>query len=288
MEAEIKNKISTKNKIKLNNGIEIPSIGYGTYQIRKKSEMENSIKIAYDNGYRLFDTAVMYGNENLIGNALVKNKIPREEIFITTKILPSDMTYEKTKNSINESLKKLKLKYLDMVLIHWPEVRIKEDRIKVWKALEESVNEGKVKCIGVSNFLISHLKHILSICKIKPVINQIECNPLYYDKETIDFCHMENIIVEAYCPLAEFNSKLIKNKIINDLSNKYNKTVPQIILKWIMQKGIIPLPKSVHKEYIIQNINLDDFEISNDDMKLIDGLECGYKIDWDPHRLEDD
>ena len=285
MEVDNKNKISTKNKLKLNNGMEIPCIGYGTYQIRKKSEIENSIKIAYDNGYRLFDTAVMYGNENLIGNALTKHKIPREEIFITTKILPSDMTYEKSKKSIEESLKKLKLKYIDMVLIHWPEVKKKEDRINVWKAMEESVNEGKVKCIGVSNFLEGHLNHILSNCKIKPVVNQIECNPLYYDKETIDFCNSQNILIEAYCPLAEFDSKLIKNKIIVDLSKKYNKTVPQIILKWIMQKGIIPLPKSVHKEYIIQNINLDDFEISNDDMKLIDGLECGYKIDWDPHRV---
>ena len=285
MEGENKNKISTKNKLKLNNGMEIPSIGYGTYQIRKKSEIENSIKIAYDNGYRLFDTAVMYGNENLLGNAFIKHKIPREEIFITTKILPSDMTYEKSKKSIEESLKKLKLKYIDMVLIHWPEVKKKEDRINVWKAMEESVNEGKVKCIGVSNFLEGHLNHILSNCKIKPVVNQIECNPLYYDKQTIDFCKSQNILIEAYCPLAEFDSKLIKNKIIVDLSNKYNKTVPQIILKWIMQKGIIPLPKSVHKDYIIQNINLDDFEINNDDMKLIDGLECGYKIDWDPHRV---
>ena len=285
MEVDNKNKISTKNKLKLNNGMEIPCIGYGTYQIRKKSEIENSIKIAYDNGYRLFDTAVMYGNENLIGNVFIKHKIPREDIFITTKILPSDMTYEKSKKSIEESLKKLKLKYIDMVLIHWPEVKKKEDRINVWKAMEESVNEGKVKCIGVSNFLEGHLNHILSNCKIKPVVNQIECNPLYYDKETIDFCKSQNILIEAYCPLAEFDSKLIKNKIIVDLSKKYNKTVPQIILKWIMQKGIIPLPKSVHKEYIIQNINLDDFEINNDDMKLIDGLECGYKIDWDPHRV---
>ena len=285
MEVDNKNKISTKNKLKLNNGMEIPCIGYGTYQIRKKSEIENSIKIAYDNGYRLFDTAVMYGNENLLGNAFIKHKIPREEIFITTKILPSDMTYEKSKKSIEESLKKLKLKYIDMVLIHWPEVKKKEDRINVWKAMEESVNEGKVKCIGVSNFLEDHLNHILSNCKIKPVVNQIECNPLYYDKQTIDFCKSQNILIEAYCPLAEFDSKLIKNKIIVSLSNKYNKTVPQIILKWIMQKGIIPLPKSVHKEYIIQNINLDDFEINNDDMKLIDGLECGYKIDWDPHRV---
>ena len=286
MEGENNKKISTKNKLKLNNGMEIPSIGYGTYQIRKKSEIENSIKIAYDNGYRLFDTAVMYGNENLLGNAFIKHKIPREEIFITTKILPSDMTYEKSKKSIEESLKKLKLKYIDMVLIHWPDVKKKEDRINVWKAMEESVNEGKVKCIGVSNFLEGHLNHILSNCKIKPVVNQIECNPLYYDKQTIDFCKSQNILIEAYCPLAEFDSKLIKNKIIVGLSNKYNKTVPQIILKWIMQKGIIPLPKSVHKDYIIQNINLDDFEINNDDMKLIDGLECGYKIDWDPHRVD--
>lgn len=280
----MENKFNTDRKITLNNGMEIPCIGFGTYQIRKKTELENSVKEAYKAGYRLFDTAVMHGNEKFIGDTFKKNKIPRKDIFITTKILPSDMTYERTKKSIESSLKKLQCDYLDMVLIHWPEVDKSEDRIKVWKALEESVNEGKVKMIGVSNFCKNHLEHILTNCKIKPVINQIECNPIYWDKETIDYSLLNNIVIEAYCPLAEWSSKLVQNKIILDLAKKKNKKVPQIILKWIMQKNIIPLPKSVHTEYIKENINLNGFCLSDEEMKSIDSLNSiNYKVDWDPH-----
>ena len=150
------------------------------------------------------------------------------------------MTYDRTKKSIDSSLKKLQCEYLDMVLIHWPEVEKTEDRIKVWQALEESVTEGKVRMIGVSNFCKIHLEHILKNCKIKPVINQIECNPIYWDKETIDYSLKNNIVIEAYCPLAEWSSKLVQNKIIVDLAKKKNKTVSQIILKWLIQKNINP------------------------------------------------
>jgi diketogulonate reductase-like aldo/keto reductase len=266
--------------------MEIPCIGFGTYQIRKKNELENSVKVAYKTGYRLFDTAVMYGNEKYIGETIKKNNIPRKEIFLTTKIVPSDMTYDKTKKSIESSLKKLQTDYLDMVLIHWPEVDKTEDRIKVWQALEESVSEGKVKMIGVSNFCKIHLEHILKHCKIKPVINQIECNPIYWDKETIDYSLQNNIVIQAYCPLAEWSSKLVENKIIVDLAKKKNKTVPQIILKWIMQKNIIPLPKSVHTEYIKQNFDLNGFVLNEEEMKSVDSLNSiNYKVDWDTHSV---
>lgn len=282
----MENKFNTDRKIILNNGMEIPCIGFGTYQIRKKNELENSVKVAYNTGYRLFDTAVMYGNEKYIGDTIKKNKIPRKEIFLTTKIVPSDMTYDKTKKSIESSLKKLQTDYLDMALIHWPEVDKTEDRIKVWQALEESVSEGKVKMIGVSNFCKIHLEHILKHCKIKPVINQIECNPIYWDKETIDYSLQNNIVIEAYCPLAEWSSKLVENKIIIDLAKKKNKAIPQIILKWIMQKNIIPLPKSVHTEYIKQNFDLNGFVLNEEEMKKVDSLNSiNYKVDWDPHSV---
>ena len=278
------NKFNTDRKITLNNGMQIPCIGFGTYQIRKKSELENSVKEAYKIGYRLFDTAVMYGNEKFIGDTLKKHKIPRKDIFLTTKILPADMTYEKTKKSIESSIKKLQCDYLDMVLIHWPEVEKTSDRISVWQALEESVTEGKVKMIGVSNFCKIHLEHILKNCKIKPVINQIECNPIYWDKETIDYSVKNDIVIEAYCPLAEWSPKLVQNETIVDLAKKKNKTVPQIILKWIMQKNIIPLPKSVHTEYIKENFNLNGFCLTDEEMKSVDALNSiNYKVDWDPH-----
>ena len=280
----MENSFNTDRKITLNNGMEIPCIGFGTYQIRKKNELENSVKEAYKAGYRLFDTAVMYGNEKYIGDALKKYKIPRNDIFLTTKILPADMTYQKTKKSIEASLKKLGCDYIDMVLIHWPEVDNSEDRIKVWQALEESVKEGKVKMIGVSNFCKIHLNHILKNCKIKPVINQIECNPIYWDKETIDYCLENNIVIEAYCPLAEWSPKLVENEIIINLAKKKNKTVSQIILKWLMQKNIIPLPKSVHTQYIKENFDVNEFYLTDEEMKSVDTLNfINYKVDWDPH-----
>ena len=282
----MENSFNIDRKITLNNGMEIPCIGFGTYQIRKKNELENSVKEAYKAGYRLFDTAVMYGNEKYIGDALKKYKIPRNDIFLTTKILPADMTYQKTKKSIEASLKKLGCDYIDMVLIHWPEVDNSEDRIKVWQALEESVKEGKVKMIGVSNFCKIHLNHILKNCKIKPVINQIECNPIYWDKETIDYCLENNIVIEAYCPLAEWSPKLVENEIIINLAKKKNKTVSQIILKWLMQKNIIPLPKSVHTQYIKENFDLNGFYLNDDEMKKIDTLKSiNYKTDLDPHNV---
>jgi diketogulonate reductase-like aldo/keto reductase len=282
----MENKYNTDKKITLNNGLQIPCIGFGTFQIRKKSELENAIKVAYNTGYRLFDTAVVYGNEKLIGDILKKLKIPRNEIFLITKIYKGDMTYEKTKKSIESSLKKLQSDYIDMILIHWPEVEKSEDRINVWKALEESVNENKVKMIGVSNFCKNHLEHILNNCKIKPVINQIECNPIYWDEETIDYCEKNNIVIQAYCPLAEWNEKLVENDIIVNIAKDKNKSVSQIILKWLLQKNKIPLPKSIHNDYIKQNFDLNGFYLNDDEMKKIDTLKSiNYKTDLDPHNV---
>ena len=278
--------VSTQTRYKMNNGIEIPSIGYGTYQIRQKSEIENGIKTAYSCGYRLFDTAVMYNNEQLIGQSIKKLKLPRNDLFLTTKIIPQDMTYEKAKQSIDKSLKKLNTDYIDLVLIHWPGVTNPQQRIDVWKALEEAVGQGKVKSIGLSNFLKKHIEQILNNCKIKPVINQIECHPLYYDKDTIEYCKSQNIIIEAYCPLAEFHKNLIQNKNIVEIAKSLGKSVPQVILRWHLQHQIIPLPKSVHSNYIKENYDLDGFTLSEEQMKVVDGLNTNFKIDWDPHGLE--
>ena len=282
----MENKYNTDKNIVLNNGLEIPCIGLGTYQIRKKSEIENVIKIGYNTGYKLIDTAVVYGNEKLIGDALKKLKIKRNDIFIITKIFKGDMKYDKVKKSIESSLKKLQTDYIDIVLIHWPEVENSEDRIKVWKALEESVEEKKVKMIGVSNFCKIHLKQILNNCKIKPVINQIECNPIYYDEETINYSEQNGIIIQAYCPFAEWNKKLVENDIIVNIAKNKNKSVSQIILKWLLQKNKIPLPKSVHGDYIKQNFDLNGFYLTEEEMAQIDTLKSiDYKTDLDPHNV---
>ena len=282
----MENEYNVDKKIKLNNGLEIPCIGLGTYQIRKKSEIENVIKIGYNTGYRLIDTAVVYGNEKLIGDALKKLKIKRNEIFIITKIYKDDMKYDKVKKSIESSLKKLQTDYIDILLIHWPEVEKSEDRINVWKVLEESVEEKKVKMIGVSNFCKIHLEQILNNCKIKPVINQIECNPIYYDEETINYCEQNGIVIQAYCPFAEWNEKLVENDIIVNIAKKKEKSVSQIILKWLLQKNKIPLPKSVHGDYIKQNFDLNGFYLTEEEMTQIDSLNSiNYKTDLDPHKV---
>ena len=214
-----------------------------------------------------------------------KLKYPRDSLFITKKILPQDMSYEKTKKSIDKSLKNLGLEYIDMVLIHWPGVNDIKQRIEVWKALEEAVNQKKVRSIGLSNFLKKHIDHILENCTIKPVVNQIECHPLYYDKDTVDYCKEKDIIVEAYCPLAEFHKNLIQNKDLIEIAKSLGKSVPQVILKWHMQHKIIPLPKSVHSNYIKENIDLDGFKLNEEQMNKINSLNCDFKIDWDPHGL---
>ena len=228
----------------------------------------------------------MYNNEQLIGQSIKKLKLPRNDLFLTTKIIPQDMTYEKAKQSIDKSLKKLNTDYIDLVLIHWPGVTNPQQRIDVWKALEEAVEQGKVESIGLSNFLKKHIEQILNNCKIKPVINQIECHPLYYDKDTIEYCKSQNIIIEAYCPLAEFHKNLIQNKNIVEIAKSLGKSVPQVILRWHLQHQIIPLPKSVHSNYIKENYDLDGFTLSEEQMKVIDGLNTNFKIDWDPHGLE--
>ena len=161
---------------------------------------------------------------------------------------------------------KLKTDYIDMVLIHWPEVEKSEDRINTWKALEESIEEKKVRMIGVSNFCKVHLQHILNNCKIKPVVNQIEYNPIYIDEETINYSQQNNIVIQAYCPFAEWNIKLVENDIIVNIAKNKNKTISQIILKWLLQKNMIPLPKSIHGEYIKQNFDLNGFYLAEDEM----------------------
>ena len=282
----MEDKYDTHGTILLNNGLTIPRIGFGTYQIRKKLELEKIMKIAYETGFRLFDTASAYGNEKIIGDAIKKLKIPRNDVFISTKIYEGDMTYEKAKSSIDLSLRKLQSEYIDMVLIHWPEVEKSEDRIAVWKAMEESVEEKKVRMIGVSNFCKKHIEHILQNCKIKPVVNQIECNPIYYDEDTIKYCEEKNIIIQAYCPLAEWNPKLVKNDIIINIAKNKNKSVSQIILRWILQRNIIPLPKSKHEEYIKQNFDLNGFSLTDEEMENINTLRSiNYKVDDDPNEV---
>jgi len=273
----------TNKLLTMNNGKTIPVIGFGTYQ--NKDKIDEAIKSAYEAGYRHIDSAVLYENEKKIGQTIAKYKIPRDKIFLTTKILSKDMSYDNTLKQVDNSLKYFGTNYIDLVLIHWPGK--KKDRLEVWKALEKTVNDKKVISIGVSNFLIPHLKSILEICKIKPVINQIELHPLFHDKDTIDFCLKENILIEAYSPFAQMNSKMKDNELINNIATCHNVTINQVLVRWNLQNGYICLPKSETKSRIYNNFDIDNFQLSEEEMKNMNSLHCDYKVCWNPIKIKD-
>ncbi len=297
-----------QNKLlKLNNGKFIPAIGLGTYQIKSDSDITRTLTCAFETGYKHIDSAQIYRNEKFIGDYLnnllvsknnIKNnpnsdkekneKVKREDIFITSKISTKNMTYAKAKNSIIESLKKFSLDYIDLMLIHWPEAKSLEDRYGVWQALEEAVFDKKIISIGVSNFLPMHLKSILDNpkLKIKPVVNQIEVHPLFIDYETINFCKQNNIQIQAYCPIGRMHEKLQKNDLIISLARKYKKSIPQLLIRWSLQNDLCVLVKSINENRIKENFDIDDFEIEEEDIKIISGLNCDFKISWDPRRID--
>jgi len=268
-----------REKIELNNGNYIPSIGFGTSLITGEEcikVIEKAIKV----GYRHIDTAVAYKNELEIGQAIKNSDIKREELFITSKVWKNSMGYENTLKSFNNTLKNLNLDYVDLFLIHWPKNNNKKLNIETWKALEKMHKEGKAKNIGVSNFLKEHLNIILDNCEIMPTVNQIEFHPGLIRKETVDFCKKKNIVLEAWAPLGK--GKMLKNETLIDIAQKYNKSVAQLCLKWCLQNQVIPLPKSENEERMKQNLELFDFEITKEDMDIINNMEFFAGSDMDP------
>lgn len=260
--------------MKMNDGNTIPQFGFGVYCIEDHDECVKYVLEALKNGYRHIDTAQIYKNEQAVGEAIKKSGIPREEIYITTKVWIDNFGIDETKKSVEDSLKKLDLEYIDLVLLHYN----LKDYTSAWKSLETLKEEGKIKSIGISNFEIKDIMKILDICKYKPVVNQIECNPYISQDKLRSFCHENDILVEAWGPLGHGNQKLINNSLIDKLSNKYNKTTVQIILRWHIQKNNIVFPKSIDEKHIKENIDIFDFNISEDDMKLIDNLNKNKSI----------
>ena len=256
-------------QIKLYNNRQIPQFGLGVYQITDNNECEKVCLEAIKLGYRHIDTAQIYGNEKAVGSAIKKSKIPREEFFITTKIWITDFSQGKALKQVDEMLKRLDTNYIDLLLLHWP----KNDYISAYKDMEIAYDQGKVKSIGLSNFQEKHIKEILKICKIKPCINQIELHPYGQRKEIVKLCQENNIKIEAWYPIAHGDTKLINNELFNKLAKKYNKTNVQIILRWHIQKGFIIFPRTKKENHLKENINIFDFELSNDEMKLIDSLD---------------
>lgn len=256
--------------IKLNNGVDIPILGYGTFQI-PSSIAEECVLNALSVGYRMIDTAAAYFNEKEIGRAIKKSKISREEIFVVTKVWIQDAGYENTMKAFYTSLKNLDLDYIDLYLIHQPY----GDYLGSWRALEEAVAQGKIKSIGISNVTVNLWNKFKDGMKIMPAVNQVEFNPFTQQKELRKVMAENNILLEAWYPLGHGNKELLENEVILNLANKYHKNAGQIILRWIYQEGVVSLPKSTNLERMQGNIDIFDFELTAQEMKAIEELDTG-------------
>ncbi|CAM4038216.1 Aldo/keto reductase [Pedobacter westerhofensis] len=262
-------KTNIMQKIKLNNGIEMPILGFGVFQVTDLAECERSVLDAISSGYRLIDTAQSYGNEEAVGHAIQKSGVPREELFITTKLWIQDQGFEGTKKAFEASLKKLQLDYLDLYLIHQPY----GDVYGEWRAMEELYSEGKVRAIGVSNFHPDRLMDLIVHNKIVPAVNQIETHPFHQQLETQKFLLDNNVQIESWGPFAEGKNDIFTNDLLQSIADTYKKSIAQVILRWLTQRGVVAIPKSVKKERMEENINIFDFELSTKDMESINTLD---------------
>ncbi|QQQ85609.1 aldo/keto reductase [Peptacetobacter hiranonis] len=257
----------------LSNGVKMPNLAFGTFKVNEGDDVQ-IILDAINVGYRHFDTAAFYNTEEALGKAIKKSGIPREEFFITTKVWKTCMGYEGAKKSFEESLEKLDMDYVDLLLIHWPRPDEKSDwkklDIETWKAFEEIYKEGRAKAIGVSNFLNHHMQNILDNCEVVPMVNQIEFHPGYIQKDVVDFDKEHGIVVEAWSPLGR--ERVFKDELLNKLAQKYGKSVAQICLAFALQMDVVPLPKSSSAERMKQNMDID-FELEEEDFEKIVNME---------------
>ncbi|MGX6429746.1 aldo/keto reductase [Levilactobacillus yonginensis] len=261
--------MTTVPTIKLNNGIEMPQLGFGVFQVPDLKECEEAVVNALQAGYRLLDTATAYQNEEAVGRAIKRSGVPRDEIFVTSKLWVSEFTYERAQQGINDSLKRLGLDYMDLYLLHQPY----GDTMGAWRALEEAQQAGKIRAIGVSNFYADQLKNLELTMTVKPAVNQIEINPWYQQPEEVRFNQGEDVRVEAWAPFAEGKHNLFQNETIAQIAQAHSKTTGQVILRWLLQRGITVIPKSVHKERMIENMNVFDFELTAAEMQTMRSLD---------------
>jgi diketogulonate reductase-like aldo/keto reductase len=265
------------SKVKLNNGVEMPWFGLGVFMSREGVEVENAVKMALKNGYRHIDTAAIYKNEKGVGKAIRESGIPREEIFVTSKVWNTEQGYETTLAAFDESLEKLQMDYLDLYLVHWP----KGNRsVETWKALEELYKKGRVRAIGISNFLVHHLDEFLPHCKIMPAVNQYEFHPELMQPGLLEYCKKRGIQPEAWSPIMK--GRVNDIPVMQALAAKYGKNPVQVVLRWDIQKGVVTIPKSVTPERIISNADIFDFELSDEDMAKIDKLDKEARIGGHP------
>lgn len=274
----------------LSNGVNIPKIGFGTWQIPEGEEVYKSVTHALKVGYRHVDTAQIYRNEVGVGQAIADSDLAREDIFLTTKIWNDKHDYDLAKASIEESLEKLGVDYVDLLLIHWPNPKAQREQdawkagnAATWKAMEEAYRAGKVRAIGVSNFMIHHLEALLETAEIKPQVNQVLLAPGCTQEDLVSFCRQHDILLEAYSPLG--TGSIFDNPVVQNLAAKYGKSIAQVALRWSLQKGFLPLPKSVTPNNIEANLQIFDFELSEEDVDKLDKLD-GVKSQKNPDEVD--
>jgi len=256
-------------KVKLNNGVEMPILGFGVFQIQDEKECEQAVYDAITAGYRLIDTAASYLNEEAVGRAIKRSGVSREELFITTKLWVQDAGYESTKKAFEKSLERLQLDYLDLYLIHQPY----GDVYGSWRVMEELNAQGKIRAIGVSNFHSDRLVDLILHNEVVPAVNQVETHPFCQQIDSHNFMKENNVQIESWGPFAEGKNNMFQNEILASIAEKHNKSVAQVILRWLTQRGVVAIPKSVRKERIIENFNIFDFELSQEDMGGISALD---------------
>jgi diketogulonate reductase-like aldo/keto reductase len=272
--------MTINSRLRLNNGVEIPYLGLGVYLASAGKEIQQAVHHALQVGYRLFDTASMYENEYDVGKVIRESPIPREEIFVTTKLWNSDHGYDKSIKAFHKSLNTLSLKYIDLYLIHWP---VEELRRESWRALETLLETEKCRAIGVSNYMIHHLEELFGYAKVLPAVNQVEFTPFLYLKELLDFCRSHQIQLESYSPLTR--GKKFNHPLLQELSRKYQKTPAQILIRWNLQQEVVVIPKSSRPERIEENAAVFDFTISLEDMELLNQLDQNYRVSWNPSQM---
>ncbi len=263
----------------LNNGQEMPILGFGVFQMADPAECERSVVDAIQTGYRLIDTAASYGNEEAVGKAIERSGVPRGELFVTTKLWVSDAGYEKARRAFDRSLKRLGLDYLDLYLIHQPY----GDVYGAWRAMEELYREGRAKAIGVSNFHPDRLIDLILHNEVPPAIDQVETHPFHQQVETQEFLRENDVQIESWGPFAEGKNGVFENDVLKSIGAKFGKTVAQVILRWLTQRGVVAIPKSVRKDRMAENFDIFDFELGGEDMDAIRALETGRSLFFD-HR----
>lgn len=268
---------SIKDCATLYNGVKMPWFGLGVFQSQEGDEVREAVQYALDQGYRSIDTASIYGNERGVGGAIEQCSVPREEIFITTKVWNTDQGYDSTLSAFEKSLERLGMEYIDLYLIHWP---VRDKYKDTWKALERLYKEQRVRSIGVSNFLVHHLKDLLQDCQIKPMVNQVEFHPRLFQPTLLDFCRSEEIQLEAWSPIMK--GKVLDIPELISIGEKYAKSPVQVALRWELQHQVITIPKSVRQDRIGSNANIFDFELTEQDMAGIDLLNRGERTGPDP------